>query len=204
MKSWPSWGSKPPASGSQRSPTARRCWLRSPPPGPAPQVVGSVAGQYLHGGDQLGAGVHHNRRLVPVEPPAAALVPMAHLRVIHQHHPVRAYPVLEAHSALSPFHVLEQQLPQQFRRRHNPLALSAFLPQFPLRLPRQLQQPVRVGHNLGQQRRPRLPVGPVDVRLALHAGAQVSLISPGLGPFPDRSLLHRRQHPQQFDDPVRQ
>ena len=149
-----------------------------------PQVVGSVAGQYLHGGDQLGAGVHHNRPLVPVEAPVAALVPMAHLRVMHRHHPVPAHPILEAHSPLSPFHVLEQQLPQQFRRRHNPLALSAFLPQFPLRLPRQLQQPVRVGHNPSQQRRPRLPVGPVDGRLALHAGAQVSLMIPGPGPIP--------------------
>ena len=122
----------------------------------------------------------------------------------HRHHPVPAHPVLEADSALSPFHVLEQQLPQQFRRRHDPLALLTVLRQLSLRLPRQLQQPVRVCHNLGQQRRPRRPVGPVDGRLALHAGAQVSLIFPGLGPFPDRSLLHRRQRPQQFDDPVGQ
>ena len=62
----------------------------------------------------------------------------------------------------------------------------------------------RISHNPSQQRRPRLPVGPVDGRLALHAGAQVSLISPGLGQFADRSLLHRRQRPQQFDDPVGQ
>ena len=70
-----------------------------------PQVVRSVAGQYLHRGDQLGVGVHHNRRLVAVEPPAAALVAVAHLRVMHRHHPVPAHPVLEAHSTLSPFHV---------------------------------------------------------------------------------------------------
>ena len=66
--------------------------------------------------------------------------------------------------SLSPLHVrpfgarstsLEQQLPQQFRRRHNPLALLTVLRQLSLRLPRQLQQPVRVCHNLGQQRRPR-------------------------------------------------
>ena len=58
-----------------------------------PQVVRSVAGQYLHGGDQLGVGVHHNRRLVPVEPPAAALVPVARLRVVDRHHPVPTHPV---------------------------------------------------------------------------------------------------------------
>ena len=148
-----------------------------------PQVVRSVAGQYLHRGDQLGVGVHHIRRLVAVEPPAAALVAVAHLRVMHRRHPVPAHPVLEADSALSPFHVLEQQLPQQFRRRHNPLALLTVLRQLSLRLPRQLQQPVRVCHNLGQQRRPRRPAGPVDGRLALHAGAQVSHI-PGPGPIP--------------------
>ena len=45
-----------------------------------PQVVRSVAGQYLHRGNQLGVSVHHNRRLVAVEPPAAALVAVAHLR----------------------------------------------------------------------------------------------------------------------------
>ena len=63
-----------------------------------PQVVRSVAGQYLHGRDQLGVGVHHNRRLVPVEPPTAALVAVAHLRVMHRHHPVLAHPVLEANT----------------------------------------------------------------------------------------------------------
>ena len=105
-----------------------------------PRVVRSVAGQYLHGGDQLGVGVHHNRRLVSVEPFTAALVPMAHLRVMRRHHPVPAHPILEAyseaHSVIGPLHVLEQQLPQQFRRRHNPLPLGAVLGQFPLRLPR--------------------------------------------------------------------
>ena len=38
-----------------------------------PQVVRSVAGQYLHGGNQLGVGVHHNRRFVSVEPPERLL-----------------------------------------------------------------------------------------------------------------------------------
>ena len=85
-----------------------------------------------------------NRRL--------ALVAVAHLRVMHRHHPVPAHPIFEAHSTLSPFHVLEQQLAQQFRRGHNPLPLIAVLGQFPLRLPRQLQQPVRVSHNPSQQR----------------------------------------------------
>ena len=113
----------------------------------SPQVVRSVAGQYLHGGDQLRVAVHHNRRLVPVEPPAAALVAVAHLRVMHRHHPVPAHSVLEADSVIIAFHVLEQQLSQQFRRRHNPLALLTVLRQFPMRLTRQLQQPVRVGHN---------------------------------------------------------
>ena len=102
---------------------------------------------------------------------------------MHRHHPVPAHPVLEIHSVIGPFHVLEQQLPQQFRRRHYPLALLAVLPQFPLRLPRQLQQPVGVSHNLGQQGLPRPFVAPVDGRLTLHAGTQVSLISPGLDPF---------------------
>ena len=42
----------------------------------------------------------------------------------------------EAHSVIGPLHVLEQQLPQQLRRGHNPLPLGAVLGQFPLRLPR--------------------------------------------------------------------
>ena len=81
----------------------------------APRVVGSVAGQYLHGGDQLGVGVHHNRRLVSVEPFTAALAAMAHLRVMRRHHAVPAHPVLEIYSVISALHILEQQLPQQFR-----------------------------------------------------------------------------------------
>ena len=32
-----------------------------------PRLSDSVARQYLHGGDQLRVGVHHNRRLVSVE-----------------------------------------------------------------------------------------------------------------------------------------
>ena len=73
-----------------------------------PQIVRSVAGQYLHGGDQLGIGVHHDRRLVPVEPPAAALVAVAHLRIMHRHHAVPAHPALEAYSVISALHVLNQ------------------------------------------------------------------------------------------------
>ena len=47
-----------------------------------------------------------------------------------------AHHVLEADSVISAFHVLEQQLSQQLRRRHNPLALLTILRQIPLRLPR--------------------------------------------------------------------
>ena len=49
-----------------------------------PQVVGSVALQHIHGGDQLAVGVHHDRRLVPVKPSPAALVPVAHLWAVHR------------------------------------------------------------------------------------------------------------------------
>ena len=66
------------------------------------------------------------------------------------------------------------------------LALSAVLRQLPLRLPRQLQQPVRVGHNLGQQRRPGPFVAPVDGGLAFHAGTQVSMVSLTLRPLSRR------------------
>ena len=50
-----------------------------------PQVVRSVAGQHLHGRDQLGVGVHQNRRFVPIKALAAALVAVAHLGVMHRH-----------------------------------------------------------------------------------------------------------------------
>ena len=77
-----------------------------------PQVVRSVAGQYFHSSNELGIGVHHNRRLMPVEAPAAALVAVAHLRVMHRHHPILAHPVLETNTVAGALHVLEQQLPQ--------------------------------------------------------------------------------------------
>ena len=120
-----------------------------------PRVVRSVARQHLHGGDQLSAGVHHDGRLVPVEPFAAALASVAHLRVMHRHHTVLAHPVLEAHSVIGTLHVLEQQLTQQLCRRHYPLTLLSVLRQPPLRLTRQLQQPVRVS-----QSRPAVPSAP--------------------------------------------
>ena len=169
-----------------------------------PQVVWSVAGQYLHGGDQLGIGVHHNRRLVPVEPLAAAFVAVAHLRVMHRHHPVLAHSVLQANTVAGALHVLEQQLPQQLRRRNDALPLRDALRQFTLRLPRHFQQTVRVSHNRGQQRATCFAVGPVDGRLSLYAGSQVPLVPLGLGPFLHTGLLHGRQRPQQLDDPVGQ
>ena len=119
-----------------------------------PQIVGSVARQHVHGGDQLGVGVHHDGRLVPVKPTLAALVPVAQLWVVHRQHPVLAHPVLEADPVISmsiaiaalALDVLEQQLSQQLRPIHYALPLDAVLRQFQPRLPRQFQQPVRVGH----------------------------------------------------------
>ena len=176
------------------------------------QVVRSVARQYVHRRNQLGIGVHHNPRLVPVEPFTAALVAVAHLRIMHRQHPVPAHPVLEAHSIIAiamaiaapALDVLKQQLPQQLRRRYKSLALLTVLGQLPLRLPRQLQQAVGVGHNPGQQGRARPLVRPVDGRLSLDAGGKVPPVSPGLGPFPDADSLNLRQRPQQLDDPVGQ
>ena len=49
--------------------------------------------------------------------------------------------------------------------------------------PRQFQQPVRVGHYLSQQRRPRSAVRPVNRRLALDAGTQVLVVPLAFGPF---------------------
>ena len=173
-----------------------------------PRVVGSVAGQHLHGGDQLGVGVHDDGRLVSVEVPPAALVPVAHLRVAHRHHPVLAHPTLEAHAVIAvaalALNVLEQQLPQQLRRRHYLLTLLTVLRQFPLRQPRQFQQPVRVGHDPGQQRLPRPLVGPVYGSLSLDAGGKVPPVSLGLGPFPDADSINLGQRPHQLDDTVRQ
>ena len=66
------------------------------------------------------------------------------------------------------------------------------------------QQPVRIGHYLSQQCRPRFAVRPVDRRLALDAGTQVPLVPLGFGPFRQDGVRHGRQGPQQFDDAVRQ
>ena len=177
------------------------------------QVVRSVAGQYLHGGDQLGVGIHDDGRLVSVEPSTAALVAMAHLRVMHRHHPVPAHPVPEAHSVISPFHV-----PRSGPGAGSGAATAPAVPPppqsagAPHRPPATLPAPAATTPATGRRRLtisasracPRPFVAPVDGGFSLHAGAQVSLIFPGLGPFPDRSLLHRRQRPQQFDYPVGQ
>ena len=133
------------------------------------------------GGDPI--GIHHNRRL---EAPAAALVAVAHLRIMHRHHPV------PAHSRGS----LRPQLATGAATAPNSAAstircLLTVLGQLPLRLPRQLQQRP---HNLGQQALPRPFVAPVE-------GCR-SRWNPGTPPALPHSLtLHCRQ-PQQLDDPV--
>ena len=129
---------------------------------------------------------------------------VAHLRVVHRHHPVLAHPVLQADSIVGALYVLEQQLPQQLRRRHDALPLRAAFWQSPLRLPRHFQQPVRVSHNRGQQPRPCFAVGPVDSRLSLDAGAQVPLVPLGLGPMAHGGPLHGRQGSHEFDHSIRQ
>ena len=53
------------------------------------QIVQSVARQHVHCGDQLGVGVPHHGGLVPVEA-------LAHLGIVHQHHPVPAHPIFQA------------------------------------------------------------------------------------------------------------
>src|SRR5205823_5361520 len=44
-------------------------------------VIGRVARQHVHGGDELLVGVHRQRALVPVEALAGPLAPMAQLRI---------------------------------------------------------------------------------------------------------------------------
>ena len=46
----------------------------------APRLSGALPGNTSTAVIQLGVGVHHNRRLVPVEAPPAALVSVAQLR----------------------------------------------------------------------------------------------------------------------------
>ena len=60
-----------------------------------PQIVGGVAWQHVHRGNQLGVRVHHNGRLVPVKALAAALATVAHLWIMHRHHPVPAHTLLD-------------------------------------------------------------------------------------------------------------
>ena len=119
-----------------------------------PQIVRSVARQHVHRRDQLAVGVHHDGRLVLVAAPAAALVPVAQLRVMHRQHPVPAHPIPEARPVISiasasaalTLDVLDQQLSQQLRPIHYALPLGAVLRQFQPRRPQQFQQPVRIGH----------------------------------------------------------
>ena len=90
----------------------------------------SVARQHHRSGDQLNVGVHNYGRFVPGKPPAAALVTMAHLRVLHRHHTVPAYSILEVHPVITPIalHVLEQQLPLQFPIDHFPDDFAESMP----------------------------------------------------------------------------
>ena len=96
--------------------------------------------------------------------------------------------------------------PMQFRRSHNPLpSTSAVLGQFPA-------APAETTPRAGPRQPQSQPAAPKSTPAGLapgrwlaspfDAGAQVSLISPGLGPFPDIDSLQLRQRPQQFDDPV--
>ena len=102
-----------------------------------PQVVRSVAGQYLHGRDQFRCPPQSppcapNRRLLLLWPwriwgsctdTIRSLLPRPSGRFLRRRAPL-----------------LEQQLPQQLRRRHDALSLRAALRQFTLRLPRRFQQ----------------------------------------------------------------
>ena len=115
--------------------------------------------------------------LCPSDPPAAALVAVAHLRVMHRHHPVPAHPVLETNTVAGALHVLEQQLALS-----NSAAATMYLPLGAALRPAPCACRAAVqtdGPHQPQSRPPqwrdRLAVGPVDGRLSLDAGAQVPL-----------------------------
>ena len=150
-----------------------------------PQIVGSVPRQHVHRGDQLAVDVHH-RGLVSVKTPALALVAVAHLRIVHRHHPVLAHTLFQAHRAgtivvartvavavRAALHVLEQSAEggsQQLRRIDYRLPLTAVGGQSILGPPSQFQQPVGVGNNLSQQLPPLPSVRPVNGRFVIFQG----------------------------------
>ena len=119
-------------------PPAHRYWLHSVPPVPRPPGC-PVAGQYLHGRDR-----RPPQRLVPVEPPTAALVAVAHLRVMHRHHSVLAHPVLEANTLAGASTSWSSNCPSNSAAGRCPAAQDC--PPAGL-----LFQTVRVGHNRGQR-----------------------------------------------------
>ena len=174
-----------------------------------PQVVRSVAGQYRHGGDQLGVGIHHNRRLVPVKPPAAALVAVAHLRVVHRHHPVLAHPVLEAHAVIAvaarcaqcPGAATAPAVPPPSRCAAAPHHSRATPPAPAATTPTTGPRPLTI--SASRLCRARLSLQSMAAS-PLTLEPRYRLISLGLAPFFDARLLHGRQRPHQFDDPVRQ
>ena len=145
--------------------------------------IRGIAGQHRHGRDELALWVHGTGRLVAVKTLAAALAPVAHLRVMYGHNAVPAHPFFEAYARRRPGHVLMQQLAQKLGRR---------------------QQAVRIGHDLGQERLPGRGLIPVDRCGALETGRQVPGIALSRGPGGQLRPLHPGQRAQQLPDAVRQ
>ena len=106
------------------------------------QAVPGMARQHVHRRDQLAGGVHHDGGLVTVEPTVAALVAVAHLRIMHRHGAVLAHSLFQGHLTVIPITV------------RAPLSTGSLA----CACRATGQQPVGVGHNLPQPRLPRLPV----------------------------------------------
>ena len=158
-----------------------------------PLGIRGIAGQHRHRRNELALWIHGDGGLVAVKTLAAALAPVAHFGVMHGHDAVPAHPLLEAYARRRPDHILVQQLAQELGCRHNPAPVGAVGRTGSLGVSGRRQQPVRIGHNLSQERLPGRRLIPVDLRGALETGRQVPGIALSLGPGGQLRLLHPGQ-----------
>ena len=155
---WPLPGQAVPGRGRQKARSTwkprTRCWTASRLPSPSSQLcpcslhsappvprllLTGIAGQ-VYRGHQLGIGSTTTAALW--EAFAAAFAPMAHLRVVRRRDPVPAYAILQGRTILLPFHILQEELPQEFRCFSNSLALRTICGKSTLGLTGQFQYQV--------------------------------------------------------------
>ncbi len=171
--------------------------------------VWRIAGQHRDLRDQLLVGLHGDRGFVPIEALGGTLAPVAHLRIMQGHQPIRCGPFQQRGTARAAFHVLAEHAAQQTSCFEQRSLLWAASRQRPTRPPRPLQQAVSVGHQLTQEPLAGPGVAPVNSRAPFHARlSDVAGVAGGAGPRDEAGAVATAhpslggEHLQHRDDPI--